>query len=367
LTRELDQFYMKLAIDLALKGEGQTSPNPLVGAVVIKSGKVIAKGYHKKAGLPHAETIALRKAGKQSIGADLFVNLEPCCHHGRTPPCVEAIIEARIKRVVIGVSDPNNLVNRKSIRLLRKKGIDVVTGVLKKDCERLNESFFKYIRTGRPFVTLKSALSLDGKIATRRGDSKWITGPKARNYAHQLRGRVDAVLVGSGTVVADDPRLTMRLKNSNLCNPIRIIVAGKKNIPISSKVFNNAHKERVIYATTNTFSPIRKAKLEKIGVEVLFVKHKREKVNLSSLMEELGRREIISVMIEGGAEISGSIFKEKLIDRVVYFIAPKIIGGRSSPTPVGGEGIDELKDFMKIKNMSINKLGEDLVVEGNIH
>ena len=367
MTRELDQYYMKLAIDLALKGEGQTSPNPLVGAVVVKSGKVIAKGYHKKAGLPHAETIALLKAGSQSIGADLFVNLEPCCHHGRTPPCVEAIIEAGIKRVVIGVSDPNNLVNGKSIRLLRKKGVGVVTGVLKKDCEKLNESFFKYIRTGRPFLILKSALSLDGKIATRMGDSKWITGPKARDYAHQLRGRVDAVLVGSGTVVSDDPRLTMRLKNSSMFNPIRIIVAGKNNISISSKVFNNSHKEQVIYATTNAFSPVRKAKLEKIGVEVLLVKHKRGQVNLSLLMEELGRRGITSVMVEGGAEISGSIFKEKLIDRVIYFIAPKIIGGRNSPTPVGGEGVDELKDFMRIKNMSINKLGEDLVIEGNIH
>jgi diaminohydroxyphosphoribosylaminopyrimidine deaminase / 5-amino-6-(5-phosphoribosylamino)uracil reductase len=366
LAQELDESYMRLALKLALKAEGLTSPNPLVGAVVIKSGKVVAKGYHKKAGLPHAEIIALRQAGSKSIGADLYVNLEPCCHQGRTPPCVDAIIKARVKRVVIGVRDPNHLINGKGIRLLRKNGIDVVTEVLKNECKILNESFFKYIKTGRPFVILKSALTLDGKIATRTGNSKWITGPKARDYVHKLRGRFDAVLVGAGTVLADNPRLTFRLEKSSTRNPIRIIVAGKKTIPISAKVFNNCHKERVIYATTTDFSSSRKIKLEKMGVEVLLIKHKRGRVNLSLLMDKLGKMKITSIMIEGGSEINGSVFKEKLFDKVIYFIAPKIIGGRNSPSPVGGEGVEHLKDFMQVKNISVDKLGDDLVIEGSL-
>jgi len=366
LALELDENYMRLVLELALKAEGKTSPNPLVGAIVIKSGKVVAKGYHQKAGLPHAEIIALRQAGSKSIGADLYVNLEPCCHHGRTPPCIDAIIKARIKRVVIGTRDPNYLINGKGIRLLRKNGIDVVTGVLKKECEALNESFLKYIKTGRPFIILKSALTLDGKIATRTGDSKWITGPKARDYAHQLRGRVDAVLVGAGTVIADNPRLTSRLEKNSKRNPIRIIVAGKKIVPTSAKVFKNSHKERVIYAATTGLSSGRKTKLEKMGVEVLLIKHKRGRVNLSLLMDKLGKMKVTSIMIEGGAEISGSFFKEKLFDKVIYFIAPKIIGGRNSPSPVGGEGVEHIKDFMLIKNMSVDKLGDDLVIEGSL-
>jgi diaminohydroxyphosphoribosylaminopyrimidine deaminase/5-amino-6-(5-phosphoribosylamino)uracil reductase len=366
LARELDENYMRLALNLALKAEGKTSPNPLVGAVVIKSGKVVARGFHKRAGLPHAEIVALRQAGRRSIGADLYVNLEPCCHHGRTPPCIDAIIEARIKRVVIGVRDPNHLINGKGVRLLRKNGIDVVTGILKKECEALNESFLKYIKTGRPFLILKSALTLDGKIATRTGNSKWITGSKARDYAHQLRSRVDAVLVGAGTVFSDNPRLTSRLEKNSTRNPIRIIVAGKKTVPISAKVFNNSHKERVIYAVTNDFSSSRKIRLEKMGVEVLLIKQKRGRVNLSLLMDKLGKMKITSIMIEGGSEISGSIFKEKLCDKVIYFIAPKIIGGRKSPSPVGGEGVKHLKDFMEIKNMSVDKLGDDLVIEGTL-
>ncbi|SVE62221.1 uncharacterized protein METZ01_LOCUS515075, partial [marine metagenome] len=228
--RELDQNFMKLALSLACKAEGSVSPNPMVGAVVVKSGKVIAKGHHKQAGLPHAEIIALRKAGKKAWGAHLYVNLEPCCHYGKTPPCIESIIAAGIKRVVIGIRDPNQIVNGKGIRYLRKNSIEVVTGVLKRDCERLNESFFKYIRTGRPWVILKSALSLDGKIATWTGDSQWITGPKTRDYVHQLRNSVDAILVGAGTVRADNPRLTVRLKNGDIRNPARVIVAGKKVI-----------------------------------------------------------------------------------------------------------------------------------------
>lgn len=366
MTRELDQNYMRLVLNLALKAEGHTSPNPMVGAVVVKSGKVISKGYHKKAGLPHAEIVALRKAGSKARGGDLYVNLEPCCHQGRTSPCTEGIIAAGIKRVVMGIRDPNHLVSGKGIRCLRKNGIEVVTGVLKRDCEKLNESFFKYIRTGRPWVILKSALSLDGKIATRSGDSQWITGSKARDYVHQLRNRVDAVLIGAGTVRVDDPQLTVRLKKGGMKNPVRVIVVGKNSIPVSARVFNNADRERVIYATATDLPLIRRNKLQKMGVEVLLIKRKKGQVDLSQLMGKLGTMGITSVMIEGGSEVSGNVLKEKLIDKIIYFLAPKIIGGKGAPGPVGGKGISQLKDGLQIKNMTVSKLGEDLVIEGNI-
>jgi len=367
LTCEFDRHYMRLALDLARKAEGQTNPNPVVGAVLVKSGEVVAKGYHKKAGLPHAEIIALRKAGGKARGADLYVNLEPCCHHGRTPPCTEAIIAAGIKRVILGIRDPNRLVSGRGIRFLRNQGVEVVTGVLKRDCEKINESFIKYITTGRPWVILKSAFSLDGKIATRTGDSRWITGSKARAYAHRLRSKVDAVLVGAETVRVDDPQLTVRPKKKGMHNPVRIIVAGKNTISISAKIFNNAHKERVIYAASASLSSARKKKLKEIGVEVLLVKHKKEQVDLPLLMDKLGEMEITSIMIEGGSEISGNALKEKLIDKVICFLAPKIIGGKNAPGPVGGQGIAKLKDSIQIKEMSVEKLGNDLVIEGNIH
>jgi len=358
---------MRLALDLARKAEGQTNPNPVVGAVLVKSGEIVAKGYHKKAGLPHAEIIALRKAGGKARGADLYVNLEPCCHHGRTPPCTEAIIAAGIKRVILGIRDPNLLVSGRGIRFLRKQGVEVVTGVLRRDCEKINESFVKYITTGRPWVILKSAFSLDGKIATRTGDSRWITGSKARAYVHRLRSRVDAVLVGAETVRVDDPQLTVRPKKKGVQNPARVIVAGKNTISLSAKIFNNAHKERVIYATSASLSSARKKKFKEIGVEVLLVKHKKKQVDLPLLMDKLGEMEITSIMIEGGSEISGNALKEKLIDKVIYFLAPKIIGGKNAPGPVGGQGIAKLKDFIQVKEMSVEKLGNDLVIEGDIH
>ena len=364
---EFDQYYMNLALDLARKSEGQTNPNPLVGAVIVKSGKVVAKGYHEKAGLPHAEAIALNKAGTKARGADLYVNLEPCCHHGRTPPCTEAIISAGIKRVILGIRDPNRLVNGRGIRFLRKQGVEVVIGVLRRDCHKINEHFIKYITTGRPWVILKSAASLDGKIATRTGDSKWITGSKARAYAHRLRSRVDAILVGAETVRMDDPQLTVRPKKKGMRNPVRIIVSGKGSISTSAKIFNNAHKERVIYVANASLPLIRKKKLQKIGVEVLLVKYRKKKVDLPLLMDALGKMKITSIMIEGGSEISGNALKEKLVDKLIYFLAPKIIGGKNAPGPVGGQGISRIEDFIEVKEISIEKLGNDFVIEGNIY
>ena len=366
MSRKLDQHYMKQALNLARKAEGRTGPNPVVGSIVVKSREVISKGYHKRAGLPHAEILALRKAGIKARGADLYVNLEPCCHQGKTPPCTEAIVKAGIKRVVIGVRDPNRLVSGKGVSYLRKNGVEVVTGVLKRDCEKINEPFLKYIVTGRPWVILKSALSLDGKIATRTGDSKWITGPKARDYVHRLRNRVDAVLVGAGTVRADDPRLTVRLKSVSTRSPTRIIVGGHNGISMSARVFDNASREKVIYATLDGLSPNRKNKLQKMGVEILLMKQKQGQVHLPQLMNMLGAMDITSIMVEGGSMISGNLIKERLVDKVIYFIAPKIIGGKDAPSPVGGHGFGQLSDTLRIKDMTVAKLGDDLVVEGNI-
>ena len=240
MDRDSKERFLRRALELAGKAEGRTSPNPMVGAVVIKNGKTIAGGYHRRAGGPHAEIVALKKAGTQVRDAVVFINLEPCCHQGKTPPCTEALIQSGISKVVVGMQDPNPLVRGKGIRRLRQAGIEVETGVLKPECERLNEVFIKYITTGKPFVILKSAVSLDGKIATSGGDSKWITGEPARRKVHQLRDRMDAILVGSGTVLKDNPRLTTRLPGKTGHNPVRIILDYRGRVPYKARVFNHA-------------------------------------------------------------------------------------------------------------------------------
>ena len=366
MIREQQEHYMRRALELACKAEGRTSPNPMVGAVIVKSGKVVGEGYHKQAGLAHAEISALRRAGSQARGADLYVNLEPCCHDGRTPPCTDAIAAAGIRRVLVGMRDPNPLVGGKGIRKLKRNGIAVTTGLLRQECARLNEAFVKYISTGRPFVILKSALSLDGKIATRTGDSRWITGPEAREHAHRLRDRVDAVLVGAGTVRADDPRLTVRLKKGRGRNPVRVIVDGKKRVPLSAKVFRNAGRDRVIYAAGTGLSSARKNKLQRMGVEVLALKQKNGRVNLGRLMDKLGEMELMSVLIEGGAEINACALKEKLVDKVIYFLAPKIIGGNDAPGAVGGRGVERLEDALQLQDMTFSRIGDDLIIEGKL-
>jgi diaminohydroxyphosphoribosylaminopyrimidine deaminase/5-amino-6-(5-phosphoribosylamino)uracil reductase len=364
LNRKSQEHYMQRALDLAEKAKGRTSPNPMVGAVIVKSGKVVGEGYHKRAGLAHAEIVALRKAGARARGADLYVNLEPCCHDGRTPPCTEAIIAAGIQKVVVSMRDPNSLVGGKGIRSLKRNGIEVATGVLRKDSEQLNEAFVKYIRVRRPFVILKSALSLDGKTATRTGDSRWITGSEAREYVHRLRNNVDAVLVGAGTVRVDNPRLTVRLRKERGRNPVRVIVGGKSGVSLSANVFRNAGRERVIYAVGKDFSPMRENKLRRMGVEVLILKQKKGRVDLGQLMDKLGEMGIVSILIEGGSEINACVLEEKLVDKLIYFLAPKIIGGNGAPSVVGGCGVKQLKDALSIRDLTVFQLGNDLVIEG---
>lgn len=357
-----DQDFMRRALELAALARGKTSPNPLVGAVVVKDGVIVGEGYHRKAGTPHAEVIALREAGLRAKGADLYVSLEPCCHYGRTPPCTKAIIEAGIKRVVVACEDPNPLVAGKGIEILRQAGITVDVGVLREEARRLNEVFFKYITTGRPFVTLKAAMSLDGKIATFTGDSKWITGEQARQYAHQMRAEHDAVMVGIGTVLADDPLLTVRLPGEDR-RPLRVIVDSRLRIPLESRIVLTAKEfPTVVAAVRHEGNQGKKKSLEERGVEVWELPADRGRVDLKALLSELGKREVTSVLLEGGATLNASALEAGVVDKFVFFIAPKIIGGSRAPGPVGGNGAKKVEDAWLVSDLEFSRIGEDLMI-----
>jgi diaminohydroxyphosphoribosylaminopyrimidine deaminase/5-amino-6-(5-phosphoribosylamino)uracil reductase len=366
LTEKSPENFMRRAMGLALKGRGRTSPNPMVGAVLVKNGRVVGEGYHRKAGLPHAEIEALKRAGDKARGADLYVNLEPCCHFGKTPPCTEAIISAGVKKVLVGMCDPNRLVSGKGFRQLKKNGVQVVTGVLRKECERLNEVFIKYVRTGYPFVLLKTAISLDGKIATGSGESQWITGEKAREKVHQIRNEVDAIVAGAGTIVKDDPLLTTRLKKKSAVvkHPVRVILDNEFIVPLKSNVFKNADTERVLYATSKNLPASRRKELTRRGVDILVLKEKKGKVDLQGLMRALGDFGITSILIEGGGEVNASALEAGLVDKVLFFVAPILIGGKDAPGPLGGKGTGHLKNALKIKNMTVNPIGDDFLLEG---
>jgi diaminohydroxyphosphoribosylaminopyrimidine deaminase/5-amino-6-(5-phosphoribosylamino)uracil reductase len=368
VTENTPQFYMRRALELAEKGRGRTSPNPMVGAVLVKNGRVVGEGYHRKAGLPHAEIEALRRAGKNARGADLYVNLEPCCHFGKTPPCTEAILSAGVRKVIVGMRDPNRLVSGKGFRQLKKNGVQVKTGPLRKECERLNEVFIKFVRTGNPFVVLKTAVSLDGKIATSSGESKWITGPKAREKVHRVRNTVDAIVAGAGTIVKDDPFLTTRLgkKSAVVKHPVRVILDNEFLVPLKSNVFKNADTQRVLYATGKNLSSLRKKQLMRRGIEILILKENKGKVDLLHLMRALGDRDITSVLIEGGGEVNASALSAGIVDKVMVFVAPILIGGKDAPGPLGGKGIRRLESAFQIKNMTVNQIGNDFLLEGYI-
>jgi diaminohydroxyphosphoribosylaminopyrimidine deaminase/5-amino-6-(5-phosphoribosylamino)uracil reductase len=357
-----DETYMKMALELAAKGIGRTSPNPAVGAVLVKNKKVISSDYHRRAGTPHAEVLAIKKAGLKAKGATLFVTLEPCCHRDKkTPPCTGAIIKAKIKKVVVAMIDPNPKVAGKGITELRRAGIDTETGVMKEAAMRLNESFITFITTGRPFIILKVAQSLDGKIATSRGESKWITGPEARTYVHELRRSVDAVLVGVSTVRKDNPSLDCRIRGCR--NPYRVIVDSSLKIPAGSKVLRHGDGKTII-ATTKK-APARKIKqLRARGHTVLVLKEKAGRVDLKSLVKELGKLEIMSLMIEGGSTINAAALSQRIVDKVIFFCAPKIIGGVDSFTSVGGVSPASLKKIHSVRNLTSTKTGDDILIEG---
>ncbi|MEW6772153.1 MAG: bifunctional diaminohydroxyphosphoribosylaminopyrimidine deaminase/5-amino-6-(5-phosphoribosylamino)uracil reductase RibD [Bacillota bacterium] len=357
-----DESFIRRTLELAARARGLTSPNPLVGAVVVRDGRVVAEGYHRRAGLPHAEIEALQAAGEAARGATLYVNLEPCCHTGRTGPCTEAIIAAGVKRVVAAMVDPNPLVAGKGIARLREAGIDVAVGVVEDEARRLNEAFIKYVTARRPFVVLKTAMSLDGKIATVTGESRWITGEAAREYVHQLRNTCDAVLVGIGTVLKDDPSLTTRLPEGGR-DPVRVILDSSARMPLEARVLNQDSEAPTLVATTEVAPAERLAALRQAGAEVL-VCGRGPQVNLDLLLAELAAREIVSVLVEGGSTVNASFLLQGLVDKVVWFIAPRIIGGREALGPVGGSGIRHLARAIRLTETVVKQLGADLCVEG---
>ena len=354
---------MQLAIELARKGEGKVNPNPMVGAVIVRDGIVIGEGYHEKYGEGHAEVNAFKSLKEDPSEATMYVTLEPCSHYGKTPPCVDKIVENNIKRVVIGMIDPNPLVAGKGIDKLKKAGIEVKVGILEDECKKLNEVFIKYILSKKPFVVLKAAMSLDGKIATRTGESKWISSEKSRLQVHNLRNKLSGIMVGVNTVIKDDPELTCRIQNGS--NPIRIIVDSILRIPMNSKVLQNKDNKTII-ATTKRANMKNMQELLKKNIKVLIIEEKNGQVNLNALIKKLGELNIDSILLEGGGTLNYSALEENIVDKVMIYISPKIIGGEFSKTPVGGIGIDKLNDAFKLKDITANIVDEDILVEGYI-
>lgn len=358
--------FMQRALDLAQRAKGRTSPNPLVGTVIAKDGRVIGEGYHEKAGTPHAEVHALNAAGENAKGATLYTNLEPCCHWGRTPPCTDALIQAGIAQVYIAEVDPNPSVAGRGVQQLQNAGINVHVGICRQEASDLNEVHRKYIQTGKPFVILKTAMSLDGKIATASGESQWITSEASRQRGHEVRDAVDAILVGRGTVARDNPALTTRLQGKDGQDAIRIVLDSHGRTGTDARIFNTESDAGVIVAVTPEVPSENIEALEKAGAEVLIVSAAHgTQVCFKSLMEILGKREITSVLIEGGSEINGSALAAGIVDKVMCFIAPKLIGGKDAPGPIGGVGIRSLSDAANLQRVSVTLIDEhDFLIEG---
>ena len=358
--------FMQRALDLARRAKGRTSPNPLVGAVIVKEERIIGEGYHQKAGTPHAEVHALNAAGTNAKGATLYTNLEPCCHWGRTPPCTEALIRAGVAEVYVAEVDPNPSVAGKGVQQLQNAGIGVHVGVCRQEASDLNEVHRKYIQTGKPFAILKTAMSLDGKIATAAGESQWITSEASRLRGHEVRDTVDAILVGRGTVARDNPALTTRLQNREGQDATRIVLDSHGRTPPEARIFNSENGASVIVAVTPEAPSENVDALEKAGAAVITVSATLEdKVCFQSLMEILGKREITSVLIEGGGEINGSALAAGIVDKVMCFIAPKLIGGQDAPGPIGGVGIRSLIDAVNLRRVRVTPIdAQDFLIEG---
>ena len=370
---------MRRAIELARQGSGFVNPNPMVGCVVVKDNTIIAEGYHEYYGGFHAERNALTNCKSDCNGATLYVTLEPCCHHGKTPPCTDIIIEKGIKKVVVGLLDPNPLVNRKGVEILEKAGIEVVTGVEEESIKELNKVFLKYIKTKRPYVLLKTAMTLDGKIASYTGDSKWITNEKSRHLVHKLRSEMMGIVTGIGTVKADDPMLNCRLEvqqpiaNSqkpDIHQPIRIIVDTKASISLESNIVKTANEYRTILAVgQQSMVNGQQSKVEmlkSLNVEILYCEEKDGHVDINDLMIKLGQKGIDSLLLEGGATLNAAFLQAGCVDEVYAFIAPKIIGGEHSKSPVGGQGIELMKDAIMLKDIKIETFDNDILIKGKI-
>lgn len=360
MAKSTDEEYMELAIELAKKGIGKTSPNPLVGAVIVKDDKIIGKGWHERYGEAHAEVNALFNCKTSTKGATMYVTLEPCCHYGKQPPCTSKIIEAGITHVVIGSFDPNPQVSGKGIEILKENGIKVTEAVLQKECDELNMVFFHYIKTNKPYVILKYAMTADGKISTYTGASKWITGEQAREQVHRDRNRYSAIMVGVGTVIEDDPMLNCRMENGN--HPIRVICDTNLRTPLSSNVVKTAGEIPTLIATASD-DATKYREYEACGCSLLKVPKEEEHINLIALMEALGERKIDSVIVEGGAELNWSVLKTSLINKVQLYVGAKLFGGMTAKTPIGGEGFALPNKSLSMKLIGIRRFGDDCLLE----
>jgi diaminohydroxyphosphoribosylaminopyrimidine deaminase/5-amino-6-(5-phosphoribosylamino)uracil reductase len=356
-------YYMNLALRLSLKARGKTSPNPMVGAVVVKNGYIVGKGYHKRAGLAHAEVLALDDAGKKAKGATLYVTLEPCTHFGKTPPCINKIIQSGIKEVIVGMIDPNPLNNGRGIQVLKQHKIKVQVGILENEIRGLNKVFIKYITKKIPYITVKVGQSLDGKIATKTGDSQWITSDASRSYAHKIRNSYDAIMVGVNTILRDNPKLDAA---SGARKIPKIVVDSQLSTSEDANIFSN--NSTVIIATIAT-KPGQETENRNIlaqKAKILEIKEKEGQVNLRDMMKKLARLGITNILVEGGGILIGSLFDEGLVDQVLFFISPKIIGGREAIHSVMGRGIARMDKAIKLKDVSFRRMGEDLLVEGYV-
>lgn len=355
---------MRLALELGRRGEGRTRPNPAVGSVVVRDGRVAGEGFHPRAGEPHAEIFALREAGEEARGADLYVTLEPCCHQGRTGPCVDAILAAGVARVFIGAVDPNPRVAGGGIARLEAAGVGVEMGILEGECRRLIAPFAKHVTTGLPHVTLKAALTLDGRTGTAGGDSQWISGPASREHVHRLRDRVDAIMVGIGTVLQDDPRLTTRLPEGSGRDPLRIVVDSDLRLPEVAAVLQDP--ANVLIAVTRKAPPEKIKRLLARGVEVVETAEREGRVDLIDLMRQLGARGIQSLLLEGGATLDSAALQARVVDRVMFFFAPILLGGSDGRALFDGVGAARLADAVRLTDLRVERFGDDVLIEGEI-
>ena len=368
-----EEKYMRRAIELAKKGSGHVNPNPLVGAVIVRDGEIIGEGYHECYGQLHAERNAIanaKKRGNSLEGSTIYVTLEPCCHYGKTPPCTEAIIEEKIARVVVGSDDPNPLVSGKGFQMLREKGIEVIPHFLKEECDAMNHVFFHYIRTGTPYVAMKYAMTMDGKIACYTGDSKWVTGEESRAHVQTLRNHYKGIMAGIGTVLADDPMLNCRIEGGR--DPIRIIADSHLRIPMDSQLVRTAGQQPLIVACLPDADEEKVAQLQEKGVEVLRIpgvttaditEEQKEVISLPVLMKELGARKIDGILLEGGGHLNESALQAGIVDRIYCYIAPKIFGGAQAKTPVEGQGLTRAADAWQFNRIGMQEFGQDILLE----
>lgn len=387
---ELDRSYMEQALRLAARGRSRTHPNPMVGCVIVKDGNVVGTGYHRKAGEPHAETFALQEAGEAARGATAYITLEPCAHHGRTPPCADALIEAGVARVVAAMVDPDSRVAGQGLERLRAAGIQAESGLMEDEARTLNRAYIKLKSTGRPLVILKWAMTMDGKIACASGDSRWVTSDEARAHLHQLRDQVDAILVGEVTARRDDPELTARPDCPGPLpgwagglnpgpdeawapkDPLRIVLDSMARTSLDARLFSPELQERplpnkTLVATTKLASPMKLAAMREIGVETLELPEQHEVVSLGPLLDELGRRGVTSLLVEGGARVHWSFLSQGLADYIMAYIAPKVVGGANAPGPVAGQGIQKMADAWQEADIRVSQIGVDILMEGALN